>query len=87
MTSHEKITCDGCSADLSDKGPTRLRHRLVLATEFILVTNVSGYDPPPIDGRLHFCSIKCLDQWLTTGGPPSIEPAAGENLDGAQKPP
>jgi hypothetical protein len=68
MTAHQKIICDGCGADLSDHGPTALRYRLTLAAEFIL-TKASCYGPPPIDEPLHFCSIRCIDQWLTKGGP------------------
>ena len=75
MTTYEKITCDGCGADLSDKGPTALGYRLVLAAEYIL-TDKFSHGPPPIAGRFHFCDIKCLDQWCTRGGPPSIKPTA-----------
>jgi hypothetical protein len=80
MTAYQKITCDGCGADLSDRGPTALRYRLTLSAEYIL-TDDSTYSPPPIDDQFHFCAMKCLDQWCTKGGPPSRKPAA-QSKDG-----
>lgn len=62
----EKITCDGCGADLTTRCNS-VDYRLVLGSE-----SKPGYGPgvytdmmiyPPIDRTHHFCIMSCLDLW------------------------
>ena len=70
MTTNQKITRDGCGADLSDGGQ-KSGYRLNLRNEFILPDK--SHDPPPLDQEYHFCNTKCLDQWCTQGRIPPIK--------------
>ena len=62
----EKITCDGCGADLTTRSNS-VDYRLVLGSESKpgygagVYTDMMIY--PPIDRTHHFCGIGCLDHW------------------------
>jgi hypothetical protein len=62
----EKITCDGCGADLTTCSNS-VDYRLVLYSE-----EKPGYGDgfytcmmiyPPVDRQYHFCGLHCLDRW------------------------
>lgn len=62
----EKVTCDGCGADLTTRANS-VDYRLILASE-----SKPGYGPgaytdmmiyPAIERAHHFCGLSCLDRW------------------------
>ena len=59
-------TCDGCGKDISDGSDSTTR--LVLSEDHIWREAVSAIPPRLLDRELHFCSIKCLDQWIISRG-------------------
>jgi ribosomal protein L24E len=62
-----KYSCDTCGKDISDGSGAM--HRLVLSEDHIWREAVSAIPPRLLDRELHFCSIKCLDQWIISRGP------------------
>jgi len=68
MTDITKTHCDGCEKDITeDSGMPELR--LVVYCESIPVSGGGNvrllvHVEPPFTGKKHFCSKKCLMQWL-----------------------
>ena len=62
----EKITCDGCGADLTG-GTSMPGYRLVLESEPIPTSGGEVYGVmvyPHLTQGAYFCNMKCLGKWL-----------------------
>lgn len=71
MTRTTRILCDACQSDITttDGMP---RFRLSLTCEAL--PNTADYEFsvnvfPPIEGRMDFCGLSCLETWLTRTKP------------------
>lgn len=70
----ETYSCDGCKNDLTETENT-IDYRLVLKQERIpsvpgITTLRMSHDL--IDSDKHFCSMKCLEEWLNPKDPEAI---------------
>lgn len=63
---NEKVTCDGCGADLTTRSNS-VDYRLVLSSETKPVYGAGCYTDmmiyPPVERTYHFCLLGCLDHW------------------------
>ena len=63
------ITCDTCAADLTESGSMP---KYYLTLQAFRMANTSGMEylvgvMPPINKRMDFCSMTCLEKFVTAG--------------------
>ena len=60
------ITCDTCGADLASHDTPATLYRIAVSVEQIAKTSPFSFATeyePPIKQPLHFCNLKCLEEW------------------------
>ena len=78
-----RVTCDGCGADLTMTADYCASYRLVLESECIPwrggVKPKHSWPKPPIEWAHHFCNRGCMGAWLNGAKEKSDDLKADEN--------